>query len=67
MKELINTQSDRILGFAAFGVDAGEIMPAVQIVMSARLPYTLLRDSIIAHPTIAAGLGPLFSSVPQRS
>jgi pyruvate/2-oxoglutarate dehydrogenase complex dihydrolipoamide dehydrogenase (E3) component len=67
MKALIDTKSDRILGFAAFGVNAGEIMPAVQIAMSAGLPYTLLRDSVIAHPTIAEGLGPLFSSLPQKA
>lgn len=67
MKALIETEGDRILGFAAFGVDVGEIMPAVQVAMLAGLPYTLLRDAVIAHPTVAEGLEPLFSSVPQRS
>jgi pyruvate/2-oxoglutarate dehydrogenase complex dihydrolipoamide dehydrogenase (E3) component len=67
MKALIDTTSDRILGFTAFGVGVGEIMPTVQIAMAGGLPYTLLRDSIIAHPTIAEGLGPLFSTVPQQS
>lgn len=67
MKALIDTKSDRILGFAAFGVDVGEIMPAVQVAMAGGLPYTLLRDLIIAHPTVAEGLGPLFSSVAEKS
>jgi pyruvate/2-oxoglutarate dehydrogenase complex dihydrolipoamide dehydrogenase (E3) component len=67
MKALIDTASDRLLGFTAFGVGVGEIMPTVQVAMAAGLPYTLLRDSVIAHPTIAEGLGPLFSSVPPRS
>jgi pyruvate/2-oxoglutarate dehydrogenase complex dihydrolipoamide dehydrogenase (E3) component len=67
MKALVDTTSDRILGFTALGVGVGEIMPTVQIAMSGGLPYTLLRDSVIAHPTIAEGLGPLFSTVPQRS
>jgi pyruvate/2-oxoglutarate dehydrogenase complex dihydrolipoamide dehydrogenase (E3) component len=67
MKALVDTASDRILGFTALGVGVGEIMPTVQIAMAGGLPYTLLRDSIIAHPTIAEGLGPLFSTVPQRS
>jgi len=30
--------------------------------MSAGLPYTVLRDTIIAHPTIAEGLSGLFAS-----
>jgi hypothetical protein len=27
------------------------------------MPYTGLRDAIIAHPTVAEGLGDLFSNV----
>jgi pyruvate/2-oxoglutarate dehydrogenase complex dihydrolipoamide dehydrogenase (E3) component len=65
LKALVETDGDRILGFAAFGVDAGEIMSSVQIAMIAGLPYTALRDAILAHPTLLEGLGPLFSSVPS--
>ena len=57
----METDGDRILGFAAFGVDAGEIMSSVQIAMIAGLPYTALRDAVLAHPTLLEGLGPLFS------
>jgi len=34
--------------------------------MSAGLPYTILRDSILTHPTIAEGLTVLFSAKPIR-
>jgi pyruvate/2-oxoglutarate dehydrogenase complex dihydrolipoamide dehydrogenase (E3) component len=67
MKALVDTKSDRILGFTAFGVDAGETMAPVQIAMVAGLPYTALRDAILAHPTLAEGLIPLFSSVPSNT
>ncbi|WP_263355952.1 dihydrolipoyl dehydrogenase family protein [Acidicapsa ligni] len=63
-KALIDTKSDRILGFTAFGVEAGEIMATVQIAMIAGLPYTGLRDAILTHPTLSEGLVALFSSVP---
>ena len=66
MKALIDTESDRILGFTIFGVDGGEIMGAVQIAMIAGLPYTGLRDAVITHPTLLEGLVVLFSSVPAR-
>lgn len=56
---------DRILGFTAFGVGAGEIMSAVQIAMIAGLPYTALRNAILTHPTLTEGLGALFSSAPS--
>jgi hypothetical protein len=39
-------------------------MSAVQIAMIAGLPYTALRDAILAHPTLAEGMMVLFSSVP---
>jgi pyruvate/2-oxoglutarate dehydrogenase complex dihydrolipoamide dehydrogenase (E3) component len=67
MKALIATDSDRILGFTAFGPEAGEIMAVVQLAMTAGLPYSTLRDSIITHPTMAEGLVTLFSSVPARA
>ena len=60
MKALIEPGTGRVLGFTAFGVEAGEVMPVVQIAMAAGLPYTHLRDMVIAHPTVAEGLGDLF-------
>jgi pyruvate/2-oxoglutarate dehydrogenase complex dihydrolipoamide dehydrogenase (E3) component len=64
LKALIDSESDRILGFTALGVEAGEIIAAVQVAMLAGLPYTALRDAIFSHPTMLEGLIPLFSSVP---
>ena len=66
MKTLIDAQSDRILGFTAFGPEAGELMGTVQLAMLAGLPYTILRDTTFAHPTMTEGLKALFMGVPQR-
>jgi pyruvate/2-oxoglutarate dehydrogenase complex dihydrolipoamide dehydrogenase (E3) component len=65
LKALIEHVGERILGFTAFGVEAGEIMAAVQVAMTAGLPYTVLRDMVLTHPTMAEGLGELFSAVPR--
>ena len=65
LKCLVERDSDRILGFASFGVDAGEIMASVQIAMLGNLPYTALREAVLAHPTISEGLISLFSSAPM--
>jgi pyruvate/2-oxoglutarate dehydrogenase complex dihydrolipoamide dehydrogenase (E3) component len=62
LKCLVELDGDRILGFSAFGVGAGEIMGCVQIAMLGKLPYTTLREAILAHPTIPEGLIALFSS-----
>jgi pyruvate/2-oxoglutarate dehydrogenase complex dihydrolipoamide dehydrogenase (E3) component len=66
LKALIDTDSDRILGFTALAVGAGEIIATVQIAMLAGLPYTVLRDGIFTHPTMLEGLIPLFSAVPSK-
>src|SRR6201993_4828938 len=65
LKALVATDSDRIIGFTAFGVGAGEIMAAVHDAMIPGLPYAALRDPIIRHPTLAEGIGPLFGSEPE--
>ncbi len=67
MKALLDTRTDRILGFTMFGPEAGEVMAAVQTAMLARMPYTGLRDAILAHPTMAEGLSDLFSEVQPSS
>ena len=65
MKALVGAQTDEILGFTAFGVGAAEVMASVQIAMSAGVPYTTLRDSILTHPTLVEGLVSLFTSTPK--
>jgi pyruvate/2-oxoglutarate dehydrogenase complex dihydrolipoamide dehydrogenase (E3) component/uncharacterized protein (DUF302 family) len=67
MKALIDTKSDRILGFTVFGVGAGEIMATVQVAMIAGLPYTVLRDAIFTHPTLQEGFISLFLTLPTSS
>ena len=67
MKVLVGASHDRILGFTMIGAEAGEVMAAVQTAMLADMPYSRLRDTILAHPTMAEGLGDLFTNVPPRS
>jgi pyruvate/2-oxoglutarate dehydrogenase complex dihydrolipoamide dehydrogenase (E3) component len=49
------------------GPEAGEVMAVVQTAMRAGLPYTGLRDAVLAHPTMAEGLNSLFSQLPPSS
>jgi pyruvate/2-oxoglutarate dehydrogenase complex dihydrolipoamide dehydrogenase (E3) component len=67
MKALIAADDDRILGFTMLGAEAGEVTAVVQTAMMAGLPYAKLRDADFAHPTMAEGLGVLFSNVPAPS
>src|SRR5262249_17119599 len=64
MKALVGAGDERILGFTMIGAEAGEVMAAVEAAVLAELPYPKLRDAVLAHPTMAEGLGSLFSKVP---
>ncbi|MEA3093314.1 MAG: putative pyridine nucleotide-disulfide oxidoreductase [Caballeronia sp.] len=67
MKAIVDTQSDRILGFTMLGSNAGEVVATVQMAMLGNLPYTAIRDAILSHPTIAEGLNMLFAKIPERA
>lgn len=60
MKAVVDGETDRILGFTMLGMQGGEIAGAVQVVMAAGLPYTVLRDGAFAHPTLMESLNNLF-------
>jgi hypothetical protein len=49
------------------GLEAGEVMAAVQTAILGGLPFTLLRDAVLTHPTMAEGLNALFAAVPTAS
>jgi pyruvate/2-oxoglutarate dehydrogenase complex dihydrolipoamide dehydrogenase (E3) component len=66
MKVLVGASDDLVLGFTMIGSEAGEVMAVMQTAMLARLPYTTLRDAVIAHLTVAEGLGQLLANVPPR-
>jgi pyruvate/2-oxoglutarate dehydrogenase complex dihydrolipoamide dehydrogenase (E3) component len=65
MKVLIDKRDDRIIGFAGFGPEAGELMATVQVAMLAKQPYTILRDAVFTHPTMSEGFNFLFSNMPS--
>jgi pyruvate/2-oxoglutarate dehydrogenase complex dihydrolipoamide dehydrogenase (E3) component len=63
LKAVVDAGSGQILGFAALGLEGGEIMAIVQVAMMGRLPYTALRDAVFAHPTLAESLNNLFATL----
>jgi pyruvate/2-oxoglutarate dehydrogenase complex dihydrolipoamide dehydrogenase (E3) component len=66
-KALVSKSDDTILGFTALGPRVGELLPVVQLAMSAGLPYICISGLIVTHPTLNEGLVSLFNNVPERS
>jgi pyruvate/2-oxoglutarate dehydrogenase complex dihydrolipoamide dehydrogenase (E3) component len=63
MKAVVDADTGQILGASILGVDGGEIMAMIEIAMLGKLPYTVLRDGIFAHPTLAEAMNNLFSTI----
>lgn len=65
MKAVVDAENGHILGCAVLGIEGGEIMAMLQIAMMGKLPYTMLREAVFAHPTLAESLNNLFTMFEQ--
>jgi pyruvate/2-oxoglutarate dehydrogenase complex dihydrolipoamide dehydrogenase (E3) component len=63
MKAVVDAESRQILGCAVLGIEGGELMAMFEIAMLGHLPYTVLKDAIFAHPTLAESLNNLFMAL----
>jgi pyruvate/2-oxoglutarate dehydrogenase complex dihydrolipoamide dehydrogenase (E3) component len=63
MKAIVDADSGQILGATVLGIEGGELMAALQMAIMGKLHYTVLRDAIFAHPTLAESLNNLFASL----
>jgi pyruvate/2-oxoglutarate dehydrogenase complex dihydrolipoamide dehydrogenase (E3) component len=63
MKAVVDAETKEILGCAILGLDGGELMALFEVAMLGRLPYTVLRDAVFAHPTLAESLNNLFATL----
>ena len=60
MKIVVDAGSEQILGAAILGIEGGEIASAIQIAMMGGLKFTVLRDAVFSHPTLAESLNNVF-------
>jgi len=63
MKAVVDADTGQILGAAILGIEGGEIMAVLQMALMGRVPYTVLRDAVFAHPTLAESLNNLFMAL----
>ena len=63
MKAVVDGDNQQILGGAILGLEGGELMSMLEIAMYGKLPYSVLRDAIFAHPTLAESFNNLFATL----
>jgi pyruvate/2-oxoglutarate dehydrogenase complex dihydrolipoamide dehydrogenase (E3) component len=66
MKAIVDADTNQILGCAILGMEGGEVMTVLQVAMMGKLPYTVIRDGIFAHPTLAESLNNLFMAMDDQ-
>ena len=62
IKVVVDGSNDRILGAAVFAPEGAELVHAYVDLMNADAPYTVVRDAIHIHPTLAEDLQSVLSS-----
>jgi pyruvate/2-oxoglutarate dehydrogenase complex dihydrolipoamide dehydrogenase (E3) component len=60
MKAVVDAETEEILGATVLGIEGGEVMSVLQMAMMGHLKYSVLRDGVFAHPTLAESLNNLF-------
>jgi pyruvate/2-oxoglutarate dehydrogenase complex dihydrolipoamide dehydrogenase (E3) component len=60
MKAIVDAETEQILGATVLGIEGGEVMAVFQMAMMGHLKYSVLRDGVFAHPTLAESLNNLF-------
>src|SRR5215472_13475969 len=63
MKAIVDAETNQILGCAILGMEGGEVITVLQVAIMGKLPYTVIRDGIFAHPTLAESLNNLFMAM----
>lgn len=63
LKVIVEAETKQILGAAILGIEGGELMSMLEIAMLGKLPCTVLRDAIFAHPTLAECFNNLFATI----
>jgi pyruvate/2-oxoglutarate dehydrogenase complex dihydrolipoamide dehydrogenase (E3) component len=65
MKAIVDADTKQILGATVLGIEGGEMMAQAQLAMMGKLPYTVLRDAVFAHPTLAEAWNNLFMALDE--
>ncbi|MFB3235004.1 FAD-containing oxidoreductase [Staphylococcus pseudintermedius] len=60
-KAVVDEKSGQVLGATLYGQQSEELINIVKLAIDQQLPYTVLRDNIYTHPTMAESFNDLFN------
>ena len=59
-KVIVNASDNTILGATHYGIESQEVINIFALAIKAKLPYTILKNNIFTHPTIAEAINDVF-------
>lgn len=65
MQVIVDAKSKRIIGAAILGVGGDEIISSILQLMYADVPYTVLKNAVISHPTVSELLPTLLEGLEE--
>ncbi len=63
LKAVVDADTGQILGVHLFCADSPELANLAKLAMDAQVPYTVMRDAIYTHPTMAEAFNNLFAAI----
>ena len=63
MKIVVDADTDQILGAAVLGINGGEVVQTIMVLMYAKVSWKLLKGAVYIHPTLTEGFFGLLESV----
>ena len=63
MKIVVDADTDQILGATVLGVNGGEVVQTIMVLMYAKVSWKLLKGAVYIHPTLTEGFFGLLESV----
>jgi pyruvate/2-oxoglutarate dehydrogenase complex dihydrolipoamide dehydrogenase (E3) component len=67
IKVLVDKRDDTLLGAAVFGVGGDEVIGMLALLMQGKLPYHVLQETVIPHPTVGELIPWVFDSLGEPS
>lgn len=61
LRAIVDSKTNKILGAALFCYNSPEVINIIKTAIDTKLDYTVLRDQIFTHPTVAESLNDLFN------
>jgi pyruvate/2-oxoglutarate dehydrogenase complex dihydrolipoamide dehydrogenase (E3) component len=63
MKIVVDADTDQILGATVLGINGGEVVQTIMVLMYAKVSWKLLKGAVYIHPTLTEGFFGLLESV----